>query len=191
MKNNQKLLSLMLAGVAVIAGVIFAVIMINKRYDNPLASEESKGNCKILECMEQLNGNMSMAEINSVIGFEGELKSETDLYKTYVWQLSEKTSIEAMISQNYGTASIEANYPTELRPTGADFSRWDEIQSKLKNGDKFTYDEFVDLVGGVQGVLDKVDSSRRTYHWYNSEGGYLFAFFDLDDGYCTLASGRF
>ena len=190
MKNNQKLLSLILAGVVVIAGVVFAIIMINKRYDNPLAGEESKGNCKILECMEQLNGNMSVADINSVIGFEGELKSETELYKTYVWELSENTYIEAMISQKYGTASIEAEFSYDLRPTGADFSRWDEIQSKLKNGDKITYDEFVSLVGGVQGVLDKVDSSSKTYHWYNSDGGYLFGIFN-ESGYCTLASGRF
>jgi preprotein translocase subunit YajC len=189
--DKKRLTTIVSAVVMVITAIAAFLIVRNiQKNNNPLAGESSRGNCKILECMEQLNGNMSVADINDVIGFEGELKSETELYKTYVWELSEKTSIEAMISQKYGTASIEAEFPYDLRPTGADFSKWDEIQSKLKKGDKITYDEFVSLVGGVQGVLNKVDSSSKTYHWYNSDGGYLFGIFN-ESGYCTLASGRF
>ena len=191
MKDNKKLTSILIAGVLIVVGVAAAIVIRGLRKNsNPLAAEGSKGNCQILECMEKFNGEMSVGEINNIIGFEGEVKSDTDLYTTYNWQLSEKTSIEAMISKKYNTASIEANYPSDLWPKGADFSKWDEIQSILKSSEKLTYDKFVELVGGVQGVLSKVDSSRKTYHWYNADGGYLFGLFD-ENNVCTLASGRF
>lgn len=155
------------------------------------SSSKSKENCDVFECLEKLNPNNTLEEMNNIIGFEGTLQSETDDYKIYNWSLTDETSITSQFMLKTGHATITTDYPSSMVPKTADFSKWDEIKSKLKNKETISYDEFVKLVGGVQGTLDQKTISSVTYVWNNSEGGYLNARFNAETGNCILATGRF
>ncbi len=72
----------------------------------------------------------------------------------------------------------------------ADFSRYDEIKKALNSKESLTYDDFVEMVGGVQGFLEKKTKSSRQYEWVNEDGGYLSGYFNLDKK-CTMLTGRF
>ena len=152
---------------------------------------KAKGNCTVFECIKKLDSKNTLEEMNTIIGFEGELKSETESYKVYEWDLTDDTSITSQFMLNYNTATISANYPSNMVPNKADFSKWDEIKSKLNKRETITYEEFVKMVGGVEGVLDQKTSTSITYVWHNSEGGYLSAYFNPETGKCTMATGRF
>ena len=153
--------------------------------------QKSKGKCTVFECIDQLNNKNTIEEMNNIIGFEGELKSETEKYKVYQWNLTDDTSITSQFMLDYDTATISANYPSSMVSNKADFSKWNEIKSRLSKREEITYDEFVKMVGGVQGMMKQKDSTSTSYVWYNSEGGYLTAYFNSETGKCTMATGRF
>lgn len=182
---KKKLLNLL-----VIAGLTIAVTGCGNKTEAP-AKQKSKGNCDVFECIQKLESDKSLEEMNDIIGFEGTLQSETDDYKVYNWSLTDDTSITSQFMLKSGNATITANYPSSMVPKKADFSKWDEIKTKLKNKETISYDEFVKLVGGVQGTMDKKTSSSITYVWNNSDGGFLSAYFDTKTGNCTMATGRF
>ena len=181
---KKKLMSLMLA-----AALTISITGCGSKTEE--TKEKSKGKCEVFECMEKLDSKNTLEQMNETIGFEGKLESETEDYKVYVWDLSEKTSIKSQFMLKYDTATISATYPTEIAPNKADFSKWDEIKSKLDKKETITYDEFVKLVGGDKGVLKQKTSSSLSYSWYNKDGGFLTAYFNAETGKCTMATGRF
>ncbi|MBR6965127.1 hypothetical protein IKH83_02330 [Candidatus Saccharibacteria bacterium] len=195
MKNNKKIITAAVALVVMVAaGVTTFFIVKGNNGGNgdsgQSGQEASKGNCSVFECIEKLNSKMTLAEMNDIMGFEGELVTDEESYKTYSWELTEDTSIRSQFMTSYNTATISANYPSSAVPKTSDFSRWTEIQSKLRGGEDLYYDEFVELVGGTQGVMKQKSSSSVTYEWENADGGYLSGYFN-DDGKCTMATGRF
>ena len=129
--------------------------------------------------------------MNKIIGFDAEKKNESDISTSYSWELNKDSSIDANISKSDGTATIRIWYRTKDVTKRTDFSNWDEIKKRLNSSEGLYYDDFVKLMGGVEGVLTEKSSSSLTYKWYNKEDGYLFAYFDAKTKKCTLASGRF
>ena len=180
MKKLQKLLV-----VAVLVGLLTAC----GKGSEPTA--ETKGKCNVFECIKQLSVTATLEDINKTIGLDGEQSYDSDYSTTYTWELSDDTDIEASISKSDNKVTYKISYPTKAIGKRADFSKWDEIKSKLNSKEGLTYDEFVKLVGGVEGVLSGKSSSSLTYNWYNKDGGYLFGYFDAETKKCTLASGRF
>ncbi len=162
----------------------------NKSSSTEKTESKSKGNCDVFTCLEKLDTDMSLEEMNKIIGFEGKLESDEEKYKTYSWDLTDDTSITSQFMTSYNTATISANYPTSMVEKKADFSKWEDIKSRLNKKEKISYDEFVKLVGGVKGAIKQKNSSSTSYSWYNSDGGYLTAYFNKD-GICTMATGRF
>ena len=190
---KKKLLSILLVGILIISLTGCNGTKEEENYDSSNTKQEEttvKGNCDVFECMGKLASNMTVEEMNKVIGFDGELVSEEENYKIYSWKLNENTSISSQFMLKYDTAIISANYPSSMVSKKADFSKWDEIESKLKNNEAITYKEFVKLVGNIEGTMKQKTSSKVTYEWYNSDGGYLLGYFD-NDGNCTMATGRF
>ena len=159
--------------------------------DEKVEEKKSKGNCTVFECIDKLDAKKSLEEVNSIIGFEGTLKSETESYKVYNWDLTEDTSITVQFMTKYGTSIISTNFPNSMVDNKADFSKWDEIQTKIKSSTGIKYDEFVELVGGVKGVMTKKTDTEITYKWINAKGGFLSAYFKIETGKCSSASGRF
>ena len=195
-KNNNNIIIIVVVAVLAAAGVIYFMNNNKSNGDNSSNSGESskqetaKGNCTVLECMKKLNAKMTLEEVNEVIGFEGEKKSETDSYTVYNWDITEETGISVQFHTKYGTSTITADYPTSMAPNKADFSKWSEIKAKLNTKESLTYDEFVEMVGGVEGTIDKISDSSTTYKWLNADGGYLSGYFDKN-GKCKMATGRF
>ena len=191
MKN--KVLTILLC--CILLATMFIVTGCGEKSDNNgnggEQQSQSKGKYDVFGCIEKLDATMTLEQVNEVIGFEGTLKSETDSYKVYDWDLTDKTSISVQFHTKSNTSTISANYPNEMVTEKADFSKWDEIKSKLNKREDLTYDEFVKLVGGVQGKMDKKTSTSTTYKWLNDKGGYLSAYFDVKTNKCTMATGRF
>lgn len=185
---KKKLFSILLVGVLVMG--LTGCGNSAKENNKSDSSSATKGNCDVFKCLEKLNSSMTVEEMNKVIGFEGKLVSDEETYKTYSWDLTDDTSIRSQFMLKYNTATISANYPSSMVTKKADFSKWNEIQAKLKSKEKLSYKEFVKLVGGVEGTIKQKTDTQTTYSWYNSKGGYLSGYFDKD-GNCTMATGRF
>lgn len=150
----------------------------------------SKGNYDVFGCIEKLDANNTLEEMNEIIGFEGELSSDEESYKVYDWELNEETSITVQFFTKNGGSKISANYPNKMITKAADFSRWEEIKEKI-NDQSLTYEEFVEMVGGVEGTMDAKTTTQITYKWLNAERNYLSAYFSIETGKCEMATGRF
>lgn len=144
---------------------------------------------RVFQLLNQLTAQTTLEQANEIIGSEGELIAESDSASTYVWIIDDDTSIEGILMSG-GSANYSADYPTKLVADRADFSKWDEIEAQQKAG-SLTYDQLVELVGGVPGLKDEIRSGACTYQWYDADGGYLFAQVDDETGEISVVSGRF
>ena len=151
--------------------------------------EKSKGNCSVFECIKQLDPEGKLEDANKIIGFEGTVKTDAETYIVYEWKLTSDTSVTINFMKKYDNATIDIDFPDSMINEKADFSKWNDMKSKISKG-TFTYDEFVESVGGVQGTLTKKSKSSETYRWVNSNNGYLSASFDSKNKKCSFASGR-
>lgn len=151
---------------------------------------KSKGNCEATECIELIEPENTVEEINKIIGIDGKLTDEK--YNVYYWELSEDQGIEvSYYSNTKGTISVEVNDKKAFANSKVDFSKYDEISALLDDGTSLTYEEFVDMVGNVDGTLIEKSSSSLKYIWVNSDGGYLNATFSKRTGKCSFVSGYF
>ena len=147
---------------------------------------------------KKLKVETTYEEINEIIGFEGDLASESKegavmAYKKYEWKLTDDTSIIVRLDEFKGktTAQISAEFPDKMiKNDKVDFSKVEELKTKINSTEGLYYDEFVKLVGGVEGTLDSVTTFSHKYLWVNSNGGTLHATFD-ENGKCTIFNGVF
>lgn len=152
-------------------------------------AEKSKGNCEALDCINLIEPENSIDEINKIIGLEGTLTDEK--YNKYYWELSENTGIEVTYySSDKGTISVDFE-KNSIANKKVNFSKYSEIQSLLKSGTSLTYNEFVNKVGNVEGTLIEKSAYTKRYTWVNSDGGYLNASFSENTGKCTVVTGRY
>lgn len=160
-------------------------------------TQKPKGNYDVFESIKKINTTTTLEEINEVMGFEGEVKTESDetstfKWKIYVWNLTEDTSIEVRIYDDSDDVSISAYYPDDMiKNSKVDFSKTDEMKSKIDSTEGLKYEEIVEMLGGVEGTLDKKDSSTDTYVWCHSDGGSFTARFSTRTGKCTSINGVF
>lgn len=146
---------------------------------------ETKGNCNAVECVEQIEIESTVEEINEIIGFDGELIDED--YNIYYWEFSEDTGIKvAYYSSTRGTITLDIDKDS-LANKKVDFSRYDELQPKIKEG--ITYDEFIKYIGNVDGIVTEKSSLSTKYTWVDSDGSYLTASFSNNSKKCSFASG--
>ena len=152
---------------------------------------ETKGNYDVFECIQKINPDNTLAEINEIIGFEGEDISSKGDGKVYYWQLTEDTGVQVQFFDS-GNAEIGIDFKNKsIANAKNDFSKFSEIKEKLDAGEKLTYDEFVKIIGGVEGVLEKKSTTTNGYTWVDKNGGYLIAQFDAETMECKIASGMF
>ncbi len=150
--------------------------------------EETKGKCKVEECLNSIEVTNTVEEVNNIIGFEGEKQNENS--NKYYWNFSDTTKIEITLSSSGNTISATID-KSKIANKKVDFSKYDEIKAALDSGTSLSYDEFVEKVGGVQGTIVGKSSSSKRYTWANSKGGYLTASFSERTGKCTIITGRF
>lgn len=105
MKDTKKTVALVIAVVAIVLLGVLGVVALNEgnseqKVDDTAKEEAPKGKCEIDECMALLTPEMTVAEANEVIGFEGE-KDETG--EKYTWQLTSKSKIAIEYKEKLGT----------------------------------------------------------------------------------------
>ncbi|MBQ3416120.1 MAG: hypothetical protein IJH39_12465 [Clostridia bacterium] len=163
---------------------------------NVKQTQQSKGNYDVFEAIKKIETTTTFEDVNKLLGFEGTLKSQSDAnstysWKLYRWDLTDDTAIEVRINDKDNSASIEAKYPTDMIRNGkVDFSKVNsEMKKKINEKDGMTYDQVVEMLGGVQGTLDKKDSSTDTYVWANAQRGSLTVRFSTSTGKATSFNG--
>lgn len=148
--------------------------------------EEVKANCTIVECMKKIEATNTMEEINEIIGFE----STTDamIGSDPIWKFDSKNWISF---KTYGEddTTIQATIDKEsLKNENIKLPTSSELQKDLNNG-SFTYEEFVEKVGG-EGTLTSISKGSVIYTWVDKNGQRLGATFNNTSGKCTIASFR-
>jgi len=167
----------------------------NNSSDAP-QTQQSKGNYDVFEAIKKIETTTTFEDVNKLLGFEGTLKSESDAnstlsYKKYRWDLTDNTAIEVTIYDKDNSATIEAMYPSEMIANGkVDFSKVNsEMRKKINEKDGMTYDQVVEMLGGVQGTLDKKTSYDEAYVWVNDQRGSLTVRFNASTGKVTSFNG--
>ncbi len=177
-----------------IFGVLLGIVLIggltgcgnNSTSNGSLSEKKIKGNCTAIECIKKIEPENTVEEINNIIGFNGELTDEK--YNIYYWEISENTGVKvSYYLSKKGTISIDYDRDS-LANNKVDFSRYNELQSKIKEG--ITYNDFISYIGNVQGTIIEKSSTSTKYAWVSGDGSYLNGSFSNYLGKCIFASGR-
>ena len=194
MKDTKKTVALVIAVVASVLLGVLGVVALNEgnseqKVDDTAKEEEEapKGKCEIDECMALLTPEMTVAEANEVIGFEGE-KDETE--EKYTWQLTSKSKIAIEYKEKLGTITASYN-KDEIKDIAVKMSVGYELQNLLRDGTSYTYKETVEKFGGVEGHLATKAPTFERYIWVNNDGITFGATFsDSIDGKTSIISIR-
>lgn len=185
MKNKLKIFITVFAIIFIVTG---CGIGNNNSGSNEQSNSNAKinGNCHALDCIKQIEIENTVDEINKIIGFDGVLQDEK--YNIYYWEISETEGIKAAYYSSK-TATITADYDRNtLANNKVDFSRYDELQTKIKEG--ISYNDFISYIGNVQGTIVEKSSITTKYVWEDSNGSYLQGSFSNSSNQCTFVSGR-
>jgi len=150
----------------------------------------------VFQCIDKLDPNSSLEEMNNIIGQKAELATEKDNQKIYKWALADDTTIEARFTTYDNSdgpktfVTFNINYPENLVAHDADLSHWEEIKSRMNSEEGITYDQIVELVGGTSGTMVEKSQDSKKYQWFDNAGHYLNASIDNETGKCTFATGR-
>lgn len=159
----------------------------NNNNEPTTTTQSIKGNCRSLDCIKQIEVDSSIDAINSIMGFEGELKDEKN--EVYIWNINDDEYIKVQFYKSKAS-TITASYDkNSLKNSSVDFSRYNELKPKISSGIK--YDEFITYIGNVDGTLIEKSSFSNKYIWVNAEGGYLNGSFSQKDNQATFVSGMF
>lgn len=168
----------------IITCFIFQGCAVNEK-NNQNVLENTKGNCGVMDCINQIEPDNTVSEINSIIGFNGELIDEK--YNKYYWELSDDTGIEvSYYSGSKGTIAVDVQKDL-LKNNNVNFSRYDELKSEINGG--ITYDEFISYIGNEKGEIIEKSSLSTKYMWVDKDGNYLKASFSNSTNKCTVVTG--
>ena len=114
--------------------------------------EKSKGKCEVFECVEKINATGTIAAVNEIIGFDGEItrqseEGDTYAWKVYKWQLTEETAIEIRHNENLNILSVEAIFPTSmLKKKDIDWSNVKTDMKAINSKDGLKYADVVRIL---------------------------------------------
>ncbi len=148
--------------------------------------EEAKGKCSVTECIKQLKVTNTVEEIDEIIGFEGE---KSDYSENFTWKLDKKNWITLDMT---GTNPIlQATIDKEsVKSDKVDFSVYSDIKKLLDKGKTLSYDELVEKMNGVEGVLAGKTSTSDRYIWVDKNNQTFSATIRLKDNMCSIISLR-
>ena len=148
----------------------------------------------VFQCIEQLDPNSGLEDMNALIGSDAEVDRQTDDAIIYKWTIAADTTIEARFStyddagETKTLVTFNVHYPESIVPHNADLSRWEEIQTKMGEENGINYEEMVEMVGGAKGLIDEKSQNTTGYRWFDKDDHYLSASFDNATGKCTFAT---
>ena len=153
----------------------------NKDIVNP------KAKCKIFECINKIEPENTIKEINEIIGFNGEITDEK--YKIYQWELSDDEVIQVAYYSS-DTSQIKIKYDrNELRNKKVDLSDFENIKENLKKGVKISYTDLTKKFKS-KGTLVAKSSLTKKYTWVSENGSYITATIDNKNDRCTAIIGK-
>lgn len=149
--------------------------------------EKSKAKCSAVECIEKIEPENTIEQINEIIGFEGKLTDEK--YNTHTWQITKDESIVVKYySSGKGTIIVDYKKDSTVANKKVDLSKITELKPKVTSG--ISYENFKKEVGNIDGVLIEKSETSRKYVWATGKGGYVKASFNYRTDKCTSMIGR-
>ena len=134
------------------------------------------GNCDISDCVEKIEIDNNVSEINDIIGIDGVLIDAN--YNQYYWEIADNCKIYV----NYVDGTIRTEFDNELLANrNVNFSRYNEIKYMIDENENLTYEQMVEMLGGVDGVLISKSEYYIEYSWVNSDDDYLNVTFSRED----------
>lgn len=146
-----------------------------------------KANCKIFDCINKIEPEDTVDEINEIFGFKGELIDKK--YKIYEWQLNDDENIQvAYYSSDKSQIKLKYNR-SDLKNKKVDFSNYENFKDDLKKGVKITYNDLVKSFK-TKGTLVAKSSISKKYTWVSKNGSYLTATISNSNDRCTVLIGK-
>ena len=150
---------------------------------------DAKGKCTVAECMEMVDVDNSVADINEIIGVDGILVDAG--YNEYYWEISEDTGIYVTYYDT-DVGEIRVEIPDELIASRKlSFAKINEIETLVNDEDSLDYQKLINMLGDVEGVLIEKNTDSLTYKWVDNGNKYLNATFSRDTGKCIMLTGMY
>ncbi|MBP3802197.1 MAG: hypothetical protein J6I85_09335 [Clostridia bacterium] len=158
--------------------------------ENPVQAQEEKKeesgkNNKAYELIEKLEPTNTIEEANKIVGTDATLTDEK--YYIYEYDFGGDYKITLKYYSATGkTADIKLSYnKNDLKDSRVTLKNASDLKSKIQGGEKVSYDDFKEAVGGVDGTLTEKTKYTKNYVWVNEKGGYISATFSTRDNTCS------
>lgn len=169
----------------VIIVVLLEILLCGCSKENIMIGNET---CSINECMEMIDVQNSVSDINSIIGVDGELIDVG--YNEYCWEVYDGALIYVKYN-DLNVGEIKAEIDDELIINkDLNFKNINEIET-LVNENLLDYQKLVNILGNVEGILIEKKTDELTYKWVGKDNKYLSATFSRDTGKCIMLTGMY
>lgn len=194
MKDKKKLLHVIMAVLVIaIAGLCAACTTgpDNRENANGDAADDTENDIveqkqkaeETIGYMKQLAVTNTVEEINSITGVEG---TKSEYSEEYTWKINDENYI--MLKYAGDSPILQATVNKEaVKDENVKMLTATELQQMLNDG-SFTYQELVEKMGGVEGLLTGKTSGSESYSWVDKHNMKLSATFNNESGKCTIAN---
>ena len=136
--------------------------------ENPVQAQEEKKeesgkNNKAYELIEKLEPTNTIEEANKIVGTDATLTDEK--YYIYEYDFGGDYKITLKYYSATGkTADIKLSYnKNDLKDSRVTLKNASDLKSKIQGGEKVSYDDFKEAVGGVDGTLTEKTKYTKNY----------------------------
>lgn len=167
--------------------IIFIVFITLLTGCNSDSDKNTLAKCEVFDCINKIEPENTVKEINEIIGFDGEVTDEK--YKIYYWELSDDEGVQVAYYSS-DKSQIKLKYDKDvLEDKKVNVSKLEELKEELKKGVKITYDDLVKQFK-TKGTLVGKSSITKKYTWVDDEGSYATATIDNKTNRCTVLNGK-
>lgn len=179
----------LLTGLLIISMVFVLAGCGAKKNTKKPEEEKIKGNCKVFECIKNIEVTDSLETVNEKMGFDGKKDKDTDDYSIYIWEVTKDSKVKIQFN-NGSKSDITIEFDKEkIASDKLDLSKSEDIKSTVQKGE-MSLDKFNEMVGNVEGTLVEKSGTIKKYLWYGASDNYLYGTFSNTSNKCTFISGR-
>lgn len=205
-RNKPNIIIIGIIAVVFVAGLIFVAnyllgnknntnennsnINNNKNSKNSIKNKKAK--CTAVDCIKLIDFDSTIDEINTIIGFEGELIDNSEYFTQYYWAISNNSGIRYSYNMDFTRGTVELDVKHDnLKNSKVDLSesRFQTIKSKVLD-EYYKYDQVKSYLAGVDGTITMKTSEITEYTWVSNSGGYLTVRYDNRSSSPRYATGE-